>query len=398
MQAQLSCGANGGSAAADSNPRRRGRLAAFDRLDAHSVFIRGSGRECGQQTHGCHHNVATCVFAVFTGYNDSQCPRVVWSKKKIFILRNGQSARPLPRDFARRLRSRRTQDGTKMMSCRTVLACSSRNLQFGSLDYSVLTLPKTEVPPPWWSINILEVVLFTHLLGCFFLFQRFVNKTLATTVAMKPWKILVATGIVFILHVQFRSMDDNALRVVTLTEPPLVPNNLADQGIKMIAISNYKYHKVALAWYDRLQELGYTEQVIVATDRNTIDFLNSNTTTRRKFEEWLTPPLSAEEKKLPMQAQRRNEEHKMFAWRWHYILKQLRQGVSILMTDVDNIFSSYVPLSSFMDWDVIYAYATPWPPETFKKLGYSVCGGMVWLQATSRTICGNDYRKVWHVR
>jgi Nucleotide-diphospho-sugar transferase len=165
--------------------------------------------------------------------------------------------------------------------------------------------------------------------------------------------------------------------------------------IKMIAISNHKYHEVAFAWYDRMQELGYTEHVIVATDNTTVAVLSGSAAgdddksparRHRNYEVWLTPPLSEEERKLPVQTQRRNEQHKMFGWRWHYILEQLRSGYSILLTDVDNIFVRYVPLQSFLGYDVIHAYSTPWPEETFRKIGLNVCGGMVWLQATGPTI------------
>ena len=146
--------------------------------------------------------------------------------------------------------------------------------------------------------------------------------------------------------------------------------------IKIIGSTNFNYHQVALAWYDRLEELGYTEQVIIATDPETVQAIPKNDNHKqRKFETWLTPNLPG-----------RRGHLSMFARRWQYVLQQLRKGVSVLLTDVDNIFNSHVPLESFMDYDIIFAYATPWPQETFDKMGFSVCGGMTWLQATPSTI------------
>ena len=140
-------------------------------------------------------------------------------------------------------------------------------------------------------------------------------------------------------------------------------------------MTNFRYHQTAADWYDHLQELGYSEHVIVATDNATVDSLKENEI-RRMVDVW------------PIQQNGRGGDHNkmFFAGRWRYVLNQLQSGVSILLTDVDNVYMRYVSPQNFVGWDVIHAYSTPWPPETFKKSGYAVCGGMMWLQATEQTI------------
>mmetsp|Transcript_3196 Transcript_3196/g.7568 ORF Transcript_3196/g.7568 Transcript_3196/m.7568 type:complete len:207 (+) Transcript_3196:327-947(+) len=79
-----------------------------------------------------------------------------------------------------------------------------------------------------------------------------------------------------------------------------------------------------------------------------------------------------------------------FALRWEYILQQLRNGTSILMTDVDNIFNRYIDPISHPDlsgFDVIHAYSgSNYPRNVYEKIGFVVCGGLTLLKANPRAI------------
>jgi len=134
--------------------------------------------------------------------------------------------------------------------------------------------------------------------------------------------------------------------------------------------------------------LGYSEQRIIAYDNNTAEHFRTDPSFASvRFELFPLPELTgADFTGLRLGPKRRRIREAMFALRWRYILHQLQQGYSIVLTDVDNIFNRYVPLTDFQTHDVIHAYETYYPLDVFEARGFVVCGGMTWFHANPRTI------------
>jgi hypothetical protein len=228
-------------------------------------------------------------------------------------------------------------------------------------------------------------------------------------------------------------IDDNKVITTASTTTTTATTGNSNGNYKIIGFADYNFRDVALKWYQRLEDLGYREHVIIAYDHkmdeyleslnkltNATDKANSNanatdTTTTAKnnyfyrFEKHILPPLPEKFITLSYVQKKRKHHEIMFAWRWHYILDQLQAGTSILLTDVDNIFNQHVvinvtnidPASSqsqqqqrnsqnynndFADFDVIHAYEHKNPPQVFAKMGFTVCGGMSWLKSSQSTI------------
>jgi hypothetical protein len=182
---------------------------------------------------------------------------------------------------------------------------------------------------------------------------------------------------------------------------------------KVVAFCNYNYRSVALVWYHRMTELGYTTHTIVATDQDMVQFLqhynNDNNNSEIRLDVWIHSPLPEKYADKPRTKQDYVLELLM-AVRWKYLLQQLQQGIHILLTDVDNIFTSHhdpavvvgvVPSSSSSSLssspdpnqphphpkiDVWHAYATKYPRRTFAVQGFVVCSGMSWWRSSPASI------------
>ena len=176
---------------------------------------------------------------------------------------------------------------------------------------------------------------------------------------------------------------------------------------KILGFADDNYREHALRWYHRLTQLGYTEHVIVAVDPKAADFFrihnsaaaavasinsttNSTTTMRVQWEALPYPPCA------DYQNDPRGYRRQIFGRRWAYIYEQLQQQQqqqqqnSILMTDVDNVFSRFVPMKEFEEnvngVDIFHAYSTSYPTNVFEEMGLTVCGGLSWLRASPRVI------------
>ncbi|MGK3756876.1 MAG: hypothetical protein ACI8RD_009190, partial [Bacillariaceae sp.] len=78
----------------------------------------------------------------------------------------------------------------------------------------------------------------------------------------------------------------------------------------------------------------------------------------------------------------------------------LKNGISILLTDVDNLFHKYINFlddddnnndnnnndNDFFKYDVIHAYEGKSPIEIYDQIGFTINGGMNWLQSTPSAI------------
>jgi Nucleotide-diphospho-sugar transferase len=175
---------------------------------------------------------------------------------------------------------------------------------------------------------------------------------------------------------------------------------------KVVAFCNYNYRSVALVWYHRMTKLGYTTHTIVATDQDMVQFLqhynnNNNNSKMIRFDIWIHSPLPEKYADKPRTKQDHYVLELLMAVRWKYLLQQLQQGMHILLTDVDNIFTSYHdpamssssssssspgPNHQQYNIDVWHAYATKYPRRTFAVQGFVVCSGMSWWRSSPASI------------
>merc|ERR1712176_803557 len=66
----------------------------------------------------------------------------------------------------------------------------------------------------------------------------------------------------------------------------------------------------------------------------------------------------------------------------------LRDGTHLLVTDVDNVFSRYVPLRGFLaeGYDVYHAYEMRYPLGIYQRHGLVVCSGHQFLRSSPETL------------
>jgi hypothetical protein len=171
---------------------------------------------------------------------------------------------------------------------------------------------------------------------------------------------------------------------------------------KIVGFVTNQFRTVAVKWFERLEDLGYKEHLIISYDNETSQYLeelNSNQqqqpATRNhhkyhyRFENYFLPPLPPEVMHLKHGRRSRKHVEMVFSMRWHYILSQLKNGTSVLLTDVDNLFNKFLNLKKnpdFSTFDVIHAYSNFMPVHVLKQMGFTVCGCMSWLRATPPTI------------
>jgi Nucleotide-diphospho-sugar transferase len=156
---------------------------------------------------------------------------------------------------------------------------------------------------------------------------------------------------------------------------------------KIVGFINERYVNVAIRWYDRLTALGYTEHVIIATDNATSHVLKTSFPQYR-IEASYRPPLPQQFWTLPYGKKMRKEVEMLFAYRYVYLLEQLKAGYHVLITDVDNIFSKYHPMSEMeaSEFDVFHALENKHPTKVYEAMGFVVCGGMGWFRSSPTTI------------
>ena len=147
-------------------------------------------------------------------------------------------------------------------------------------------------------------------------------------------------------------------------------------SMKMVAFTDFEFLPLAKHWYKTMTRLGYREHVIVAIDQLAFDAL-SGTKHRVELEH-----LDAE-----YHTSKPRYVRNLWSHRITYCLKQIEQGVSILLTDADNVFARYVPLTDFQmsGYDVLHAYEMRFPVNVFKQQGFVLCGGMTWFTANKQS-------------
>lgn len=170
-------------------------------------------------------------------------------------------------------------------------------------------------------------------------------------------------------------------------------HNNDDEGkkkkTKIIGFADYGYKDIGYQWYKELEKLGYTEHMVAVQDTIAAEYYaikgdirydivykptqssnnNNNNVTGLKEE------CEHEYTKLSNPAKRNQRYRRMlFGSRWHYVLKQLELGYHVLLTDVDNIYTQYKPMSEMENskYDIYHAYAgtvPSFPLNLFRLMG-----------------------------
>jgi hypothetical protein len=157
---------------------------------------------------------------------------------------------------------------------------------------------------------------------------------------------------------------------------------------KIVGFADQKFQEMAWTWYQEMEALGYTEHWIAAHDSMSAEYFR-----RRGVQRVIDLDHNFTIRNCPIFIQSIKEKEQkqiyrrsLFARRWKYLLSELQKGQNILMTDVDNIFTQYVPLSELeeSESDVFHAFAgtiPSFPRNLFRKFGFTLCGCLSWWRA-----------------
>lgn len=185
----------------------------------------------------------------------------------------------------------------------------------------------------------------------------------------------------------------------------ITSNNSNHNNVTLIiGFSDHNYKEIAWRWYQELTKLGYTEHLVVAQDRPTVEYFQEKGM-RHDFihaydlEKEQLPPSNIsnfrQERCLEHDQQYGNAarqqqlyKRSLFGSRWTYVYRQLLAGHNVLLTDVDNVFVRYQNLSELQDepFESMHAYAgflDAFPRNLFRQMGFTICGGMSWLRGNS---------------
>eukprot|EP00815_Leptocylindrus_aporus_P011982 CAMPEP_0116071898 /NCGR_PEP_ID=MMETSP0322-20121206/14113_1 /TAXON_ID=163516 /ORGANISM="Leptocylindrus danicus var. apora, Strain B651" /LENGTH=316 /DNA_ID=CAMNT_0003560453 /DNA_START=228 /DNA_END=1175 /DNA_ORIENTATION=+ len=160
-------------------------------------------------------------------------------------------------------------------------------------------------------------------------------------------------------------IDEKTVRNVEQDETNDVP-----KARKIVGFSTSDFVNVASRWYEELSRLGYDEHVVIALDDAAFAHFNEK-------------GYRVERHVLGKEGSLRS----LWAERFAYVQNQIEKGVSILLTDVDNIFSRYISLDHFdfdTETDVFHAHETKFPESAYKKQGFVFCGGLIYFKANER--------------
>lgn len=167
--------------------------------------------------------------------------------------------------------------------------------------------------------------------------------------------------------------------------PYVVPGSKKGTTL-IVAFCNFHFREVGVAFYKRMTQLGYENHLLVATDNAMTDFLEKSPL-RMRYQVWIHEPLPSEVLSRPKPKQDHAYLELLMAVRWKYLLQKLENGMHVVLTDVDNIFTRFVDVdqeiaSHETDVDVWHAYATKFPRKAFSKQGFCVCSGISWWRAS----------------
>jgi hypothetical protein len=199
--------------------------------------------------------------------------------------------------------------------------------------------------------------------------------------------------------------DQSSLNTITAV------NKSGTSNTKIIAFADTKYKDIAYRWYNDMSDLGYIEHMIVAYDKETEEYFkirgscshNGTIITTMRYDyihsfneknnnnnnNNLTDLSNCKLHQIGKRMYRR----RLFGSRWNYILRQLKSGSNVLVSDVDNYFVKYIDIKKEIEdninYDTYLAYGgtvPSFPRKTFALSGFTACGCLSWWRATSSEV------------
>ena len=186
------------------------------------------------------------------------------------------------------------------------------------------------------------------------------------------------------------------------------PRNGHEDKVKIVAFTDNTYAPVAKWWYQRMTNLSYTTHTLVLIDQLAVEHFtsihnhnqtmittqsNNNGVNVIKRDSTRNSDDNDYRYRFDVQIvdegkRRKNKVRSLWYNRILYCLNQLKVGQSLLLTDVDNIFSRHQPLAPFYEsgYDAIFALEQKFPTQVYDAQGFVVCGGMTFFKATNATI------------
>ena len=162
---------------------------------------------------------------------------------------------------------------------------------------------------------------------------------------------------------------------------PIGPRN----GTRTIFIgfADDTYKELGLQWYRRLERIGYTAHYLVAYDDKAATFFQQH---HLRFDYLHNEPRfsfanDCSNKKKQIYRRR------LFGSRWVYIWQQLQAGYHVLTSDVDTIYSRYIPFQILEDskydaFHTLNSVVPSYPVSIFQTYGFTLNGGQHWFRST----------------
>jgi hypothetical protein len=210
--------------------------------------------------------------------------------------------------------------------------------------------------------------------------------------------IIISTHYVSIGHSYFRGQDQSSFSIFDEQEDqkatrsrkiPAQPEQIVSDSarnsqanaVKIVAFTDNDYSVVAKWWYTRMTELKYTTHTLVLINPAAVKAFNDTNNSGEEYYRFDVQIVDAGNR-------RKNMVRSLWYNRILYCLNQLKAGQSLLLTDVDNIFTRYEPLSQFQEseFDAIFALEGRFPTHIYESQGFVFCGGMTFLKANEATV------------
>ena len=154
------------------------------------------------------------------------------------------------------------------------------------------------------------------------------------------------------------------------------PSVTSSKNWVIISFSDFSYLNLAKLWYDQLTFLGYKTHHIIALDRRT--YIALNQTGRRA----ILGTSTIMDQRTPGQHSKRLSQ--IWKTRLTVIIKLLKNGYNIMMSDTDSIWMNYRKIDSLMapDSDILHTYGANFPQEVYNAWHFTLCGCVVAYRST----------------
>ena len=266
-------------------------------------------------------------------------------------------------DLCRRVGGHRTDDETEVVIRARVSSCGSSRCEEPLVFTRIMSDSNR-------SLRLLFIATVVALVNITFWHSAVESGHYAGDVSQLPDNSTLAT------HYGYRSGGLHS-GVGLVTQDGLWGNEFdekyKDEDVKILGFTDKNYLPIAKFWYMRLTALGYKEHYIVAHDEVSYNAVKDD---YRAIACIIQNPDYARPVKGLWQ--------QIMSARLHLTVDMLRNGTHLLITDVDNVFSRYVPLSGFLEegYDVYHAFEMRYPLNIFHQFGFVVCSGHQFIRSS----------------